>query len=379
MEPIERIAAEAIDIDLDDRPIMTTADFARQADAVSAPYAFATSRSGTTAPYADTDWINRNCGDALRLLGARDDDVVANLLAPPPHLSGFAAECGVSHLGVQSLSSSFEAVEDLIATGEAAAATAVLSIPSKALALADEIADSHGTPASVFPRLEWGAFGGELLGPHQRRALRDRWGLEAVREFYGSSEAGLIAAGVDETRRLVPLLNHYLLELEVDGTLIDIRECEEPTVGSLVLTAPERSAVDLIRYRQGDRVRVHPGDPLPRIEPLGRVDSAVTIAGVTIHPGDIHRALEAVYDEPSAVVPVVDDRRDPTGLEVVVAGASVARADRAKSALVDAIPGLEHAETGDTRIDITEVDSIDAVDGIDTADIAGDQVVERSG
>lgn len=364
MGVIGRIADEQLPNRLADESVMTTEAFVRQAEAADAPYRFATSRSGKSSPYAGTERIASNCADAEALLGITPDDRLLNLLAPRPHLSAFAARAGARQLGASILTDSFDDLDAAIGDPAAASATAVLSIPSKASELADEMADRHGHPAEVFPNLELGLVGGELVRPDLRERLRETWGVAAVREFYGSSEAGLVAAGVDETRRLVPLLNHYVLELEVRGELLDIREIDSPTVGSLLITDPNREAIELVRYRQGDAVRVHPGEPLPRIEPLGRADDAISLAGAIVHPGDLYRAIATACGPAVEPAAIYDQTMSPPRLEVIVAGSDDDRRGAIHEQIRQEIPGLEHALTGTAaeRLRIRQVNDLEVVD-----------------
>lgn len=357
MAGIDHIAANQLPNTLGDAPVTTGDEFARAAANVDAPLQFATSRSGVATPVTRPEHITGICRDCLGLAGFSADDVNLNLFAPPPHMSGWAARRGFSAIGGRSLNRNFTDWEDAI--GEADRATAMSSIPGKALALADVIAEQHGEPATVFPNLEMGAFSGSPLYPSQRDSLKDRYGLASTREFYGSSEAALVAAATDESRELVPLLNRFVLEIEVDGRPVDVREVETPTEGSILITDPARTAVPLRRYRQGDLVRVIPADPLPRIVPLGRADNAINVEGAIVHPDDLWGAIDVVFPEATGIIVRVDDSRRPPSIAVHHDG----RADDRAGALYDALctrqPALEHALAGgpDDQLTVTAVES----------------------
>ncbi len=352
-----RIAATQLPNTLGDAPVMTKEDFAREAREASAPLRFATSQSGVPAPVATPTHVGRICADALRVAGLTTDDVHLNLAAPAPHASAWSANRGLARLGARSLNRNFTDWERPIEEGVASTATVVSSIPGKALDVADEVERSHGPPTEVFPSLDVGLFSGQLLRPGVRTELASRWGLETTREFYGSSEAFLVAAATDDSRRLVPLLNHHVLEIEVDGDIVDVRDVETPTEGSILITDPARSAVTLQRYRQGDWVRVHPDDPLPRITPLGRSDDAIDLDGALLHPADLFDAIGEVFpDEPTTVV-YVHDADPPTTVEVFVEGAVDPRTDELHEALLARQPALGHA-IGDApgeRIEVSPV------------------------
>lgn len=360
---IERIEREQLRNTLSDEPVMTTADFVEMTDDIEAPMWFATSRSGKRSPYRDIDHIGAMCADSLSLLGLEPDDGLLNLLAPRPHLSGFAAVTGGKYLGARVLNDHFEDVYQVIEDGHATEAVAMVAVPSMAIDKARAISERYEDPRSLFPHLELGMVGGEMVYPALRREVKETWGLGHAREFYGSSEVGLVAAGIDESRRLVPQLQHFVIELEVDDEIIDIRDLEETTDGSILLTSPHRKAIDLVRYRQGDHVRVHPAGDIPRIEPLGRADNAVNLAGALLHPGDLYKAIHATFGPVVEAVPLVYDSEPPTTLEVFVIGADGDRTESFLELLVALNDALGYALSNDNRelLTVTYVDEPDAI------------------
>ena len=368
------VAVTQVPNTLEDVPVMTKRAYARAARASDAPLRFATSRSGVPAPIARPGHVARICGDALRIAGIDGEAVHLNLAAPPPHASGWAGNSGFADIGATSLNRNFTDWMAPVEDGHAVSATVLSSIPGKAEALAEAVESEYGPPPSVFPNLETGVFTGQALRDGQRARLRDRWGLERTRELYGSSEAAIIAAGDGESRRLVPLLNHLILEIEVDGDIVDIRDVPEPTVGSLLVTDPARTAVPLRRYRQGDMVRVHPGSPLPRLTPLGRADDAIDLAGAILHPSDLFAAIEATMPDAAGAAAYVRDRTAPTTVEVFVSGQTEARPKALSDELLAVQPALEHAvgpDPGD-RFEVT------AVESLEVASVPGEPLRPRS-
>lgn len=376
MSWLERIATIQLPNTVDDAPIMTKEDFARQAQASTAPLRFSTSRSGVSAPYARPEHMGRLTADAFRLAGMTPEDGQLNLAAPAPHASGWMAQQGANGIGATLLNRDFTEWDRPVRDGTAHEATVLSSIPAKALEMADTIESSLGSPAEVFPNLEMGFFTGHILRPGTRRELCDRWGLETTREFYGSSEAGMIAGAVDDSRRMVPLLHRYVLEIEVDEGIVDIRDVAEPTEGSLLITDPARTAVTLTRYRQGDWVRVYPDDPLPRITPLGRSDDAIDFAGALLHPGDLFDAINEAFPTARNATAVVDDTAQPISLEVFLEGVREPNDETLYEALCECQPALRQAigETPTGRITAAAIDNLDVLpfnttDGLKERDI----------
>lgn len=377
---LERIAATQLPNTLDDTPVMTKEDFASQARDSSVPLRFATSSSGVPAPFARPEHMGRLTADAFRLAGMTADDAQLNLAAPAPHSSGWLAQKGASAIGATPLNRDFTDWERTIHEGTAAEATVLSSIPAKALDLANEVASTYGPPAGIFPNLEVGFLTGHLLRPGTRRDLRERWGLETTREFYGSSEAGMIAGAIDESRRMVPLLHRLILEVEVDDEIIDIREFDEPTEGSLLISDPARTSIDLTRYRQGDRVRVYPDDPLPRLTPLGREDDAVDFAGALVHPGDLFEAVDEAFPTASNALAVVYDTEKPVSLEVYIQGPNEVDTVGFYDALCNRQPALRHAigERPGKRISATAVKDPNRLPVADDDGLKGQRIVFMS-
>lgn len=360
MDIVRRIAATQLPNTLDDEPVMTKEDFAQAARESDTPLQFATSRSGVPAPYAEIDYVGRACADAFRIAGATEESVNLNLGAPAPHSSGLFANLGFTTLGATSVNRDFRSWDRPIDEGITERPTVVSAIPGKAIDIADEIKATHRDPGEVFSNLDVGFLTGQLLRPSTRQKIKDRWDLEQTREFYGSSEASMIAAAQDESRKLVPLLNHHILEIEVDGNIIDVRDIETPTEGSLLITSPARSAVTLRRYRQGDRVRVYPNDPLPLITPVGRADDAIDLDGALLHAADVFGAINEVFSGTPKVVVNVHDESPPTTVEVFIEDVADPQTEALYDALRERQPALRHAvgKAPGSRISVTPVTDI---------------------
>ena len=380
MDVRQRIASEQLVNSLSDEPVMGAEEFIRQSRTDEAALTFATSRSGKQSSYAGPDEITQPCVDAISLMGVEETDGLLNLGAPEPHLSGWGAKHSTEALGASVYNDHFDDYTRVIEDGHRHEITAMFSIPSIGTIRGEEIESRYGPPSEVFPNLELGLFSGEMLRPAVRQRLKDQWGLDRTREFYGSSEVSIVAGAVDESRRLVPLLHRLIIEIEVDGEILDIREPTEPIEGSILLTDPHREAVNLTRYRQGDRVRVYPDPEIPRIEPLGREDNAVNLDGALLYPADLYEAVGTAFREQPECVPYALDSDPPAVLEVFVVGATAERTAEFFEELFAINPAVEHAvkAASEERIVLRYVDSIEETPLSNVEDVESRQVVFQS-
>lgn len=377
MEPLERITATQLPNTLGDEPPMSQTEYTEAAKRASEPLSFATSQSGVPAPFSDPRLIQRIVADSFRLAGMTSSDGQLNAAAPHPHLSGWAANLGAADIGATILNDDFSDWQTVIEEGRAGEATVIASLPSKALDVGQEVVAAYGPPNELFPNLRVGHFTGQVFRPSVRAELKAQWGLDTTREFYGSSESVMIAVAVDETRRLIPLLNHHILELEVDDDIVDIRDVNEVTEGSLLITTPARSALTLRRYRQGDWVRIYPDDPLPRITPLGRADEAIDFDGALVHPEDLFDAIADAFPVARNAVVFADDRAYPTTVEVFLEGVDQPGIEQFYAALSDRQPALRHAlgERPHERIEVSGVEDISALPFVDDSGLKSTQIV----
>ena len=359
MEPIDRIVEGQLLNDLTDQPIMESADFVTAVNSSRASHQFATSRSMTPTVYESMQHVADISATALTVMGCGPDDAVLNLLAPRPHLSGVAAKKGARTLGTTMHNLHFNDFIKVIEEGHGGNITIVTSIPSIVLQKGREIAQGYGEVPQVFPNLKRAFLGGEPVRSMHRTATKTMWGVDSVHEFYGSSEVSLIAVGPDESRRLVPLLNHLIIELYDGEQIIDIRDIETIQTGELLITDPNREAINLCRYRQGDRIRVYPDPDIPRIEPLGRADDAIDLDGALVHPTDLFDAIEAADLTVEESYVDVEDKEYPTTLTIYATTNGTFDDQAFKNTLLDANPALVNVIEDDTqsRIDVKLVNS----------------------
>lgn len=139
--------------------------------------------------------------------------------------------------------------------------------------------------------------GGELRQREARARLEAAWGGAAVREFYGASEAGMVAAECFEVGDGMHLSDEVLVEV-IDP---DTGEHVPPGEGGEVVTTElYRTAQRFIRYRTGDitaGVDFGPcacGRTTPRLRRiLGRNGEIARVKGLFVSPAVVRQVVAA--------------------------------------------------------------------------------------
>jgi phenylacetate-CoA ligase len=213
--------------------------------------------------------------------------------------------------------------------------TAYGATPSYSLAIA-EVALSEGIDPHALP-LRAAFLGAEPMAEPMRHEIETRLGV-TVYEQYGLSE--IIGPGVAAACAIAPGMHlaedHFLPEV-VDPASGDA--LAEGEVGELVLTAPTKEALPLLRYRTRDRCRLL-REPCPcgrtslRIEKiLGRTDDMLIVRGVNLFPAQVEHALVGIPGlDPhyQIVLSTRADRQDELRVRVEVAkGSAAEHAERA--------------------------------------------------
>lgn len=254
----------------------------------------------------DQDKGARSAAKCLRVMKMGPEDGLINQGAPFPHLSALAFKKGAEYIGAEVLNDDFgdfvefnENFDQLLERSEEA--TRLIGLPSVSIALGRKMEDRLGkTPAELCPNLERGYFGGEVMDENQRGALKEMYGFDNVHEFYALSEAWLVAAAPDETRKLVPLIDEYVFEIENPedpADITDITELDEIRNGWLLITDYESEGRKLERYSTDDGVEVIPEDGVPRIKVFGRDSTCLNLGGALVHEDSINGAVIYASDE----------------------------------------------------------------------------------
>lgn len=370
------------------RPITTPAEL-RNADQQDDELCFQTSGSTGTPkriPYGAYELIDiaRTAATGFQLAGLTEDDGIMNLGAPTPHISAWMLDCSAKLLGARTYNTDVSDFEEILKRGDEAAITVVGSTPSVIRTLGRRLEREYGPPRELFPNVRLAPTGGEPTTERLRADLRRLWGFEEIRDGYGATETGLIAMATDESRRLVPLLNRFVIEVLPDANgsdePMDIRDVEEQTVGSILISDPNRQRLPLFRYRIGDQIRVHPAD-VPRIELLGREDDAISFGGALLYEMQIENALRDVYGE--AMVEwkafVSKTEADDTAARVYVVGNLDAREGAFLDALFERSTPVEEAyDLGlADGLALTSVGSVEEIERQEDVTVSDDRKVNR--
>jgi phenylacetate-coenzyme A ligase PaaK-like adenylate-forming protein len=264
-------------------------------------------------PCAKPDHVLGLIEDALVLAGF-EGDVAINLGAPLPHPTGWGFREAMERVGGRAVNDHFKDFQTVLEDGSPAEVTAIFGVPNVVRAVGEELAEAHGPPAELFPNVERIGTAGDLLTSNRREAIRELWGAAETREMYGTSEFMAVAGADDGTRQLVPFLHRFVLEIVPEDdpdSIVDIRDVDERRRGSLLITDPARTAVDLTRYQINDRVAVHPTGDVPRITFLGREDDSINLSGALLYPAQIHESIHETYGPDADWVAVVSDHGYP--------------------------------------------------------------------
>lgn len=324
-------------------------------------------------PCRNTDDVIESLQDALCLVDVDEDDVFLNFGAPLPHISGWGLRKAMARIGGESANRHFREYETTIEDGMASEVTALITAPSVGRSIGAQIAETYGPPADVFPNLDLIVAGADLMTEAKRAALRDVWGAERIREIYATTEFYALAIAVDETRAMVPMLNRYVLEIIPDDApddIVDIREVTEETRGSILITAPDREAVDFTRYRIGDKITVHPTDDIPRITILGREDDSINLSGVLLYPAQIHEAVRETYGFEADWVARVSEQEYPA-VDFHIIGGGPADPEQFRANLFQRNSAVKQAyrEVGVIEyLDVHRAESREEIPGLSSAD-----------
>lgn len=175
------------------------------------------------------------------------------------------------------------------------------------------------------PQLRQLLVGGEAVAPELIAEMQETWGSADVRVLYGPTEATIICASYEVSKREMvnhqmigrPLPNTVLRILDGKGKFVPIGVDGEICIGgagvargywqNADLTAEKFvSATDGLRiYRTGDRGRYLPDG---NIEFTGRMDEQVKVRGFRIELGEIESVLREQESVREAIVMALDDK-----------------------------------------------------------------------
>ena len=234
----------------------------------------------------------------LTAAGVDRDDVVQVTLSYGLLTSAFGIHAGVELLGASVIPTGPGATARQVQIMRDYRTTVLVSTPSYAQVLADQMEAMGVDPKSL--HLKLALLAGEPWTEAQRREIESRLYLTALDHYALSEAMGPGVAGECEHRRGMHLQeDHFLPEIinPQSGAPLPAGE-----LGELVLTTITKEAVPLVRFRTGDLCRLlyEPcpcGRTLARLSRIkGRADAVVIVKGINIFPSRVGQILAALQD-----------------------------------------------------------------------------------
>lgn len=235
----------------------------------------------------------------LTAAGVDRDDVVQVTLSYGLLTSAFGLHYGVELLGASVIPTGPGSTARQVQVMRDYRTTVLVSTPSYALVLADQMEAMGVDPKSL--HLKLALLAGEPWTEDQRREIESRLYLTALDHYALSEAMGPGVAGECEHRQGMHLNEDHFLPEIIDpqsGALLAPGE-----LGELVLTTITKEAVPLVRFRTGDLCRLlyEPcpcGRTLVRLSRIqGRSDAVVIIKGINIFPGRVGQILAGIQGE----------------------------------------------------------------------------------
>jgi phenylacetate-CoA ligase len=245
----------------------------------------------------------------LTAAGVDRDDVVQVTLSYGLLTSAFGIHYGVELLGASVIPTGPGATARQVQVMRDYRTTVLVSTPSYALVLADQI-EAQGVDAKNL-HLRLALLAGEPWTEEMRVAIENRLYLKAL-DHYALSEAMGPGVAGECADRLAPGMH-----LNEDHFLVEVIDPETGAVlppgemGELVLTTITKEATPLVRFRTGDLTRLDYapcpcGRTLARLGRIaGRTDEVVIVKGINLFPARVGQILRGLKGEEPAYQLVV--------------------------------------------------------------------------
>jgi len=256
--------------------------------------------SGNPKPFFFTrnDWdiIARLWARRFYAQGVREGDVLQVVFAYTLFIVGFTASEGAMRLGalvVPTGSGSVTPSERQIKIAADWGVNVLAGTPSYVLHLAD-VAEQQGYNLRKDFRLARTIHTSEAMTEPARRAIEERWGVEAFDNF-GSVETGAPSFECEKRDGYHINEDAYIFEVLDPETYDPVQPGEQ---GVLVVTCLFKEAAPVIRYNIEDLCRFieEPcacGRSFRRISKLrGRISEMVKVSGIPFYPTSVETALE---------------------------------------------------------------------------------------
>ena len=260
-----------------------------------------------TGPYTanDLDQWTECMARSLFSHGVRSNDICQNSYGMGLFTGGLGFHQGATRIGAAVIPISSGQTERQIVIMKDFGTTVLFSTPTYALTIAEK-AEEMGINLRDLP-LRIGCFGAEPWTIEMRKEIEHRMGIKAM-ECYGLTEFGGPGTGFDCIDQNGLHLNedHFLLEI-IDPVTEEVLPVG--TKGELVITAIQREAMPMIRYRTRDittlrREKCSCGRTLLKMDKIyGRSDDMLIIGGVNVFPSQIESVLLEIPEvEPQYVI-----------------------------------------------------------------------------
>ena len=260
-----------------------------------------------TGPYTANDleqWTEcmaRNLFSA----GVRSNDICHNAYGMGLFTGGLGFHQGATRIGCAVIPVSSGMTERQVMIMQDFGSTVLFATPTYALTIAER-AEEMGVKVRDLP-LRVGVFGAEPWTVEMRKEIEQRMGIKA-QEAYGLTEFGGPGTAFDcvEQNGLHINEDHFIIEI-IDPVTTEVLPLGAK--GEMVITAIQREAMPLIRYRTRDittlrREKCSCGRTLLKMNKIfGRSDDMLIIGGVNIFPSQIESLLLDVKEvEPQYVI-----------------------------------------------------------------------------
>ncbi len=228
---------------------------------------------------------------SLRAAGATADDIILNSYGYGLFTGGLGAHYGGERLGAAVIPMSGGQTEKQVQIIQDFKPTVLMSTPSYALTIADELSRQNIEPSGTSLRV--GLFGAEPRTNEMRREIEARLGIDAI-DIYGLSEVmgPGVACETIETKDGPHLWEDHFYPEIIDPVSGDV--LPDGAHGELVFTSLTKQAQPVIRYRTRDLTRLLPGTArvMRRMDKItGRSDDMLIVRGVNVFPTQIEEIL----------------------------------------------------------------------------------------
>ena len=260
-----------------------------------------------TGPYTvnDLDQWTECMARNLFSAGVRSNDICHNAYGMGLFTGGLGFHQGATRIGCAVIPVSSGMTERQVMIMQDFGSTVLFSTPTYALTIAER-AEEMGVKVRDLP-LRVGVFGAEPWTVEMRKEIEQRMGIKA-QEAYGLTEFGGPGTAFDcvEQNGLHINEDHFIVEI-IDPVTTEVLPLG--TKGEMVITAIQREAMPLIRYRTRDittlrREKCSCGRTLLKMNKIfGRTDDMLIIGGVNVFPSQIESLLLDVKEvEPQYVI-----------------------------------------------------------------------------